>query len=49
MNLKEELFEQCQYSIAELEQFRDENGFIDLVKAGVNFPGDSREIMRKPS
>ena len=42
-----ELFEQCPYSIEELEQFRDENGYIDLIKAGVAFPKDSREIVRK--
>ena len=42
-----ELFEQSQYSIEELEQFRDENGYIDLAKAGVTFPKDSREIVRK--
>ena len=41
-----ELFEQCPYSIEELEHFRDETGFIDLIKAGVGFPKDSREIVR---
>ena len=42
-----ELFEQCPYSIEELEQFRDDSGFIDLTKAGVAFLKDSREIVRK--
>lgn len=40
-------FESCKYSIEELEQFRDENGFIDLTKAGVSFQKGSREIIRK--
>lgn len=40
-------FEACEYSIEDLEQFRDENGFIDLTKAGVSFQKGSREIIRK--
>ena len=40
-------FESCEYSIEDLEQFRDENGFIDLTKAGVSFQKGSREIIRK--
>lgn len=39
-------FESCEYSIEDLEQFRDENGFIDLTKAGVSFQKGSREIIR---
>lgn len=40
-------FEACKYSIGDLEQFRDKNGFIDLSKAGVSFQKGSREIIRK--
>lgn len=40
-------FEACEYSIEDLEQFRDEKGFIDLTKAGVSFQKGSREIIRK--
>ncbi len=40
-------FEACKYSIEDLEQFRDENGFIDLTKAGVSFQSGSREIVRQ--
>ena len=40
-------FEVCKYSIDDLDQFRDENGFIDLTKAGVSFQKGSREIIRK--
>ena len=41
------LFEACKYSIEDLDQFRDENGFIDLSKAGVSFQKGSREIIRE--
>lgn len=37
------IFEQSQYSLEDLEQFRDENGFIDLTKAGIKFSKDTRE------
>lgn len=40
-------FEACKYSIEDLEQFRNEKGFIDLSKAGVSFQKGSREIIRK--
>ena len=31
------------YSLEDLEQFRDENGFIDLSKAGIQITDESRE------
>ena len=36
-------FSSCDYSIEELEQFRDENGFIDLTNTGIVLTDDSRE------
>lgn len=33
----------CKYSLDELEQFRDKDGFIDLSKAGIKFSEKSRE------
>lgn len=38
-------FESCQYSIDELDAFRDENGFIDLNRAGVTLSDTSRVII----
>lgn len=38
-------FESCQYSIDELDAFRDENGFIDLNKVGVTLSAASRVII----
>ena len=35
---------QSEYSIEDLEQFRDENGFIDITKAGIEFTDESREM-----
>lgn len=43
--INEERFEECEYSLDDLEQFRDENGFIDLTKAGLKFELDSREYV----
>lgn len=37
-------YEISEYTLEELEQFRDENGFIDLSKAGVILTEASREI-----
>ena len=37
------IFFNSQYSIEDLEQFRDEQGFIDLTKAGVEFTEETRE------
>ena len=37
-----------EYSIEDLEQFRDEHGFIDLSKAGIKFTIESREIEGNP-
>lgn len=36
-------FIKCEYSLEDLEEFRDENGFIDLTKAGVEITPESRE------
>ena len=44
-----EKFIQSQYSIEELEQFRDENGFIDLSAAGIRITPESREIVGNPN
>ena len=44
----EEMFTNCKYSIAELEQFRDEDGFINLDKINLDFSKESREIMGNP-
>lgn len=43
------IFFNSQYSIEDLEQFRDENGFIDLTKAGVQFTEETREEAGNPS
>ncbi len=45
---KYEEFIRSPYSIMELEQFRDESGFIDLTKAGIVFSEESREIVGNP-
>lgn len=37
-----------EYSIEDLEQFRDKDGFIDLSKAGIEFTLESREIEGNP-
>ncbi len=42
-------FIKCEYSIQDLEQFRDEKGFIDLSAAGVNLTEESREIIGNPN
>lgn len=47
MNNYEE-FVKSEYSIEDLEQFRDENGFIDLTKAGISFTEQSREVVGNP-
>lgn len=39
----EEGFFQSEYSLEDLEQFRDENGFIDLSKAKIQFTAETRE------
>lgn len=39
----EEGFFQSEYSLKDLEQFRDENGFIDLSKAKIQFTAETRE------
>lgn len=39
---------QSEYSIEDLEQFRDENGFIDISKAGIEFTNESREMGGNP-
>ena len=41
----EERFEQSNLSLEDLESFRDENGFIDLNKAGISFSEKSREYI----
>lgn len=33
------------YSLEELEQFRDEKGFIDLSRIGIKFGDDTREFV----
>ena len=42
-------FVKSEYSLEELEQFRDENGFIDLTKAEIIFTIQSREIVGNPN
>jgi hypothetical protein len=42
------IFFNSQYSIEDLEQFRDEQGFIDLTKAGVEFTEETREESGNP-
>ncbi len=42
-------FVKSEYSIKDLEQFRDENGFIDLTQAGIIFTTQSREIVGNPN
>lgn len=41
----EERFEQSKISFEDLENFRDENGFIDLTKAGITLSNKSREYI----
>lgn len=43
------VFFNSQYSLEDLEQFRDENGFIDLTKAGIEFTEATREEAGNPS
>lgn len=43
-----EEFVKSEYSIEDLEQFRDENGFIDLTKAEIAFTAQSREVVGNP-
>ena len=40
---------QSQYSIEDLEQFRDKEGFINLTKAGIELTRQSREIEGNPN
>ena len=40
---------QSEYSIEDLEQFRDEKGFIDITKAGIQFTRESREMGGNPN
>ena len=40
-----ERFEQSELSLEELEQFRDENGFIDLTQTGIKLSNNSREYI----
>ena len=42
------IFFNSQYSIEDLEQFRDENGFIDLTQAGIQFIEGTREEAGNP-
>lgn len=42
------IFFNSRYSIEDLEQFRDEQGFIDLTKAGVEFTEETREESGNP-
>lgn len=44
-----ENFTKSEYSVEDLEQFRDKRGFIDLSKAGINFTAESREIIGNPN
>ena len=43
------VFFNSQYSLEDLEQFRDKNGFIDLAKAGIEFIEGTREEAGNPS
>lgn len=45
----ENMFAQCNFSIDELDAFRDNEGFIDLSKAGIKFTPGSREIIGNPN
>lgn len=45
----ENMFAQCNFSIDELNAFRDSEGFIDLSKAGIRFTPNSREIIGNPN
>ena len=36
-------FIQSNYSLEDLEDFRDSNGFIDLTSAGIQLTNESRE------
>lgn len=40
---------QSQYSVEDLEQFRDKEGFINLTKAGIELTRQSREIEGNPN
>lgn len=44
-----DIFFNGRYSIEDLEQFRDENGFIDLAKTGIEFTQETREEAGNPS
>lgn len=37
--------ESSEYSLEDLEQFRDEKGFIDLTRAGIKFNDETREFV----
>lgn len=41
-------FFESEYSVEDLEQFRDEEGFIDLSKAGIQITDESREHIGNP-
>ena len=41
-------FVKSRYSIEDLEQFRDKNGFIDLTQAEIVFTAQSREVVGNP-
>ena len=43
------VFFNSKYSLEDLEQFRDKNGFIDLAKAGIEFIEGTREEAGNPS
>lgn len=38
-------FFKSKYTISDLEQFRDKNGFMDLTKAGIEITEETREIL----
>ncbi len=47
MELEEDVIN-SDFSIEDLEQFRDKNGFIDLSKTNISFTKESREIRGNP-
>lgn len=40
-------FIECEYSIQDLEQFRDSNGFIDLSIAGIDITSSQNDFSRE--
>lgn len=44
-----DMFVHSDYSIEDLETFRDSEGFIDLTKAGIEITDESREIIGNPN